>query len=77
MTPGKLGATLFSMYDGALPGEKTTMIHLFGVKYAAEIRDCGASVTEIVRLSGIDGSYNREVYKGMRLARYVAPLSAL
>ena len=30
MTPGKLGATLFSMYDGALPGEKTTMIHLFG-----------------------------------------------
>ena len=61
MTPGKLGATLFSMYDGALPGEKTTMIHLFGVKYAAEIRDCGASVTEIVRLSGIDGSYNREV----------------
>ena len=73
MTPHKLGAILFNRYNGALRGEKTTMIHLFGIKYADDIRDCGASVTEIVRLSGIDESYNTEVSKGVRLARYVVP----
>ena len=73
MTPNKLGATLFNMYSGALHGEKTTMIHLFGIKYADDIHDCGASVAEIVRLSVIDESYNTEVSKGVRLARYVVP----
>lgn len=77
MTPDKLGTTLFDMYEGALHGEKTTMIHLFGIKYADEIRDSGALVPEIVRLSGIDESYSTEVHKGIRLARYVAPRSTL
>ena len=49
------------------------MIHLFGIKYADEIRDCGVPVTTIVRLSGLPHSYNTEVSKGVRLARYVVP----
>ena len=73
MTPDELGRTLSEMYRDAPDGEATTMIHLFGIKYADEISDCGASVTEIVRLSGVSDSYNTEVSKGVRLARYVVP----
>ena len=73
MTPDKLARTLSKMYYDAPKGEKTTMIRLFGIKYADEIRDCEASVTEIVRLSGLRNSYNTEVSKGIRLARHVVP----
>ena len=73
MTPDKLAGTLSKMYHDALEGEVTTMIHLFGIKYADEIRDCGVPVTTIVRLSGLRHSYNTEVSKGVRLARYVVP----
>ena len=73
MTPDELARTLSEMYHDAPDGEATTMIHLFGIKYADEIRDCGAPVTEIVRLSGLRNSYSTEVYKGVRLARYVVP----
>ena len=74
MTPEELGNVLSRMYHGAPYGEKTTMIHLFGIKYANEIRDCGARVTEIVRLSDLgDTTYHREVSKGVKLARYVIP----
>ncbi len=77
MTTDTLATTLFDMYSGARHGEKTTMIHLFGIKYADDIRDCGASVAEIVRLSSIEESYVTEVHKGIRLARYVTVHSTL
>ena len=73
MTPEELGRILSEMYRDAPEGEATTMIHLFGIEHADEIRDCGAPVTEIVRLSGLRASYNTEVSKGIRLARYVTP----
>ncbi len=73
MTPIELGRILSEMYRDAPEGEATTMIHLFGIRYADEIGDCGAPVTEIVRLSGLPASYNTEVSKGVRLARYVVP----
>ena len=73
MRPEELGRTLFEMYHGAQKGEKTTMIHLFGIKYADEIRNCGASVPEITRLSDVGENYATEVSKGVRLARHVVP----
>ena len=73
MTPDELARTLSAMYHDAPEREATTMIRLFGIKYAEQIRDCGARVTEIVRLSGLPSSYTTEVYKGVRLARYVVP----
>ena len=73
MAPDELAHTLSEMYHNAPEREATAMIHLFGIKYAAEIRDCGAPVTEIVRLSGLYLSYSSEVYKGVRLARHVVP----
>ena len=48
------------------------MVHLFGIKYADEIRNCGASVAEIVRLSALSHTtYATEVSKAVKLARYV------
>ena len=52
-------------------GDSTTMIRLFGIVYVDEIGKCGATASEIVRLSDIRDKYNAEVSKGMRLARYV------
>ena len=73
MTPDELARTLSAMYNNAPEHEATTMIHLFGINYAAEILECGAPVTEIVSLSGLRKSYHTEVSKGVRLARYVVP----
>lgn len=73
MRPEELGRTLRKMYDDALPNEKATMVHLFGIRYVKEIRDCGGSVNEIIRLSGLYKSYETEVRKGVNLARYVVP----
>ena len=73
MTPKELGDILSGMYDNAPENEATTKIHLFGIKYADDIRDCGASVSEIVRQSILSNRYNAEVSKGVRLARYVVP----
>ena len=73
MTLDELAHTLSEMYNDAPERDKSAMIILFGVKYADEIRDCGASVDKIVGLSGLPKSYPTMVYRGIRLARYVAP----
>ena len=72
MTLEKLAAELSRVYRNAPEGEQTTMIHLFGIKYVDEIRQCGSSANEIVRQSEISDKYGTEVRKGMRLARYVS-----
>ena len=71
MTPEELANILSDMHQNAAHGEKPTMIRLFGIRYADEIRDCGESVAKIVRLSSVGDSYNAEVSKGIQLARYV------
>ena len=64
-----LAAILSHMFHSAPLGEKVAMIHLFGIQYADKI---GSQVTEIVDLAeGVPNSYITEVYKGMRLAKYV------
>ena len=70
MTYFELASELRDMYSSAPKGETTTFIRLFGIKYVDEIKNCGHSVKEIVRLSGI-GDYQAEVNKGMQLAKYV------
>ena len=54
--------------------ESVTMIHLFGIRYAEDIRHCGRSVTELVKHTSIPNSYVTEVQKGMRLAKFVKPV---
>ena len=71
MTVYELGAKLAEMYHA--PGaNKTTMIHLFGVMYADEIKAAGTNATEVIKASGLPESYVTEVHKGMRLSQYVS-----
>jgi len=69
LTLEDLGEILSDMYNGAPEKDKVTMIHLFGIKCAGEIRRCGASAVSVVRYSTLPDSYHSEVSKGMRLAR--------
>ena len=41
MTINELGSALNDMYHNASKGEVVAMIHLFGIKYASEIKQCG------------------------------------
>lgn len=53
--------------------DEPTMIRLFGIKYASEIKACDASYKDYIELSGIDRgiSYQAEIGKGVQLAKYV------
>ncbi|MDX8340541.1 hypothetical protein SLH46_15180 [Draconibacterium sp. IB214405] len=72
MTEKELSEKLADMYFNAMKGEAVSMIHLFGIKYAEEIRNY--SIKEIIEMSGLNPSYGTEVSKGMKLAKYVKPL---
>lgn len=67
----KLGEILEKMYAGAQKGEKVTMIHLFGIKFADLISENGYKPLEVVKAAGINASYATEVSKGINLAKYV------
>jgi len=70
MNSVELGIKLRNMYErkGA---NKTTMIHLFGIIYADEIRSAGITSAEIVKAAKMHESYKTEVSKGMSLSAYV------
>ena len=57
------------MYKDALLNEKVVSVHLFGIKYADEIRDL--SVKDIVVSAELPESYKTEIRKGINLAKYV------
>jgi len=66
-----LAKVLSNMYSGAKDGEAVAMIHLFGIRYATEIRKAETNASELARLAKIPTSYVTEVNKGMKLAKYV------
>ena len=71
MNNKELGGKLREMYTNASKGEAVAMIHLFGIKYAAEINNSECSKKEIIKASGISDSYLTELTKGVKLAEYV------
>lgn len=71
MTILDLSNILKDMYSNASQGEQTTMIHLFGIKYAAEIRKNNFTPKEILRAAQMHESYQAEISKGIRLEKYV------
>jgi len=77
LTDTELASILGLMYLDAKVKECVTMIHLFGIRHAEDIEKCGSSVAKIVKMSSIPNSYVTEVHKGIRLARYVAPLGSV
>ena len=70
MTSIELGSKLKKMYESK-GVNKTTMIHLFGVIYADEIRNARITAIEIVKAAQMPESYQAEVNKGISLSRYV------
>lgn len=76
MTALELGDALAKMYrSGEGNGSKTTMIHLFGIRYASEIEEKSITALQIVKAAGISNSYVTEVYKGIRLAKFVKEIN--
>jgi REP element-mobilizing transposase RayT len=61
--------TLANMYENANQGEKALSIHLFGIKYADQIRDIPSK--EIAIRAGLKEPYGTEIRKGINLAKYV------
>lgn len=74
MNENELGRILGEMYKNAEEGEMVTMIHLFGIKYAEEIRESGIAAKDIAEAAKIQPSYGTEISKGVRLSRYVRPV---
>lgn len=73
MTLNELGTKLSKMYNDAPKGDAVAMIHLFGIKYANEIKESEYSKKDIIKQSGISASYLTELTKGVKLADYVIP----
>jgi len=71
MTLNELGTILAEMYNNASKGNSVAMIHLFGIKYANEIKESEYSKKDIITQSGISASYLAELTKGVKLAEYV------
>ena len=71
MTLNELGTKLSEMYNNAPKGDAVAMIHLFGIKYANEIKKSEYSKKDIIKQSGISTSYLTELTKGVKLAEYV------
>jgi hypothetical protein len=72
MRTKELGDILKNKYDNALKGEKVTQIYLFAISHAKEIQENNYRISEIVKYSNISqSSYSAEVYKGIKLAKYV------
>lgn len=67
----ELGCILKQMYNGCKYGEKAVMIHLFGIKYAEQIRNNKISIRDIVKIADIKESYIVEINKDINLSRYV------
>ena len=73
MTLNELGTKLSEMYNNAPKGDAVAMIHLFGIKYANEIKESDYSKKDIIEQSGISKSFLTELTKGVKLSEYVTP----
>ncbi len=71
MNENELAEIMRDMYRNAPRGEQSTALHLFGVRYVAELSAPNVSINRVAELSGVGNSYHTEIRKGMRLARYV------
>ncbi|MCE2500721.1 MAG: hypothetical protein J4G13_07650 [Dehalococcoidia bacterium] len=58
----QLADELSRMYNTAPRGEQTTMIHMFGIKYASELTR--TSPGSVIEQSGLHSSYVTEIHKG-------------
>ena len=73
----ELAAELKVLYQETLSNRKATdMARVFGVVYADDIKSIGIVSPvcfALVEEAGIPDTYGIEIYKGVKLASYVAP----
>ncbi len=68
----ELGLKLRKMYElGGTRGESVVMIHLFGIRFAEEIKSGGHTPADIIAASEIPASFATELAKGIELTRHV------
>lgn len=80
MTIEELANILVQMCNNAEQDkEKSVMPHLFGIRYANEIGNCHKEIAiEANRIDGrVSDNYGIEIYKGVRLSRYVIDRQSL
>ena len=70
MTTEELARELRRTCDRSPSKGKVTAIHLFGIRYAAELEASHVSVQKVAEL-GAEHNYGSEIHKGMNLAKYV------
>ena len=61
----ELGDLLSKMYNET--SNKTTAVHMFGVKYGAAIKNCSSSAAAIAIQAGLSDNYGVEINKGVRI----------
>lgn len=71
MTERELAQALRAMYQNAPLGDRVAAIHVFAIRYAAELERPDVNKATVLELAGMSNSYKTEISKGMRLARYV------
>ena len=72
MTELDLAAMLARVHKEAPKGETVTALHVFGLHYAEEIRQCGPGATSRIAIASKTGdSYGVELDKMLNLARHV------
>ena len=71
MTEYELGRELKAMYEGAPRGDQVAFIHLFGIRFADALMNERLSKREILKTAGLPESYQTEISKGVKLAKYV------
>ena len=69
MTVDELAKILKSTYNNSLPGEKSTQLQLFGIKYVRELS--AVSLAQVIEQSRIGRQCTVDINAGRRLARYV------
>ena len=72
MTTRELAKILRENYTRPPSGRKTVEIHLFGIRFAQQLRQ--VSILEVVEASGIPATYATEIAKGVALAEFVTPV---
>lgn len=70
MTREDLVKKLHDLYFNANDTETAVMIHLFGIKYAEDLKDHGP-LKRIAQDAGIPVSYATEISKGIKLSQFV------
>ncbi len=63
----ELAQVLSSMYSSPDASNKATAIHMFGIKYGAQIRKNGYAASALVAAAGLNASYHAELSKGLNI----------